>query len=135
MERGGSVTPGETISYEPSLLPICPFARHQANEQQEDDRHIPQVHLIHDGDAALTERDVLGKAVYRRRRVKAAAGLSRDALEQGGAHLRIEELLSGVALRVRPHERRLAAVIAPSCCAGRRGRTGCRRACRSRLRG
>ena len=50
------------VSCEPSRLAVRPLGGHERDEQQEDRRHVPQIHLIHDRHAVLAQRHVFGEA-------------------------------------------------------------------------
>ena len=73
----------------------------QADEQQQDRRHVPEILLLHDGHAAAQVRDVLGQRRHGRRRVEAAAGVFGDPRKKGPPHRGVEVL---AVIGRRPHE-------------------------------
>ena len=76
---------------------IAPLRAHERDEQQEDDRHVPQIALFDDRDAAAAVADRFGQRRGVGRREEAAAGVFRNALEQRRAHGGVE--VFGVAGR------------------------------------
>src|SRR5688572_17346856 len=80
-------------SSEPPHAPVSPLGAEQRDQEQEDRRHVPEVHLANDGDTASAEREVLREVLHRARRVEAPARLLGDAAEQRATHLGTEELL------------------------------------------
>ena len=69
-----------------------PLAAHQADEQCEDDGHVPEVLFLNHCHASPQVGDVVGQRRHGRSGVKAAAGVFGDALEERRTHRRVEVL-------------------------------------------
>ena len=96
---------------------ITPLREHDAQEQEQHDRHVPQVAFFDRRDAAAGVFHVIGKRRDRLRRVIHAAGFFGDAAQQRRAHRRVE--IFAVARRhahvadVRPERRARAGGLDP----------------------
>src|SRR5687767_10048783 len=72
--------------------PVPPLRAEQADEQQQDDRHVPEIVLFDGGDTASRVAQVVGERRRARRRVEASAGLVSDPAQRAGVHGRVEIL-------------------------------------------
>src|SRR6185436_7462529 len=89
--RLASLPPSSTPALPPSCKPSCasirPLGTHERYEQEEEERHIPEVELIHDRHAVLRHREILDQRRNTIGSVELPARLVGDALEQRRAHL------------------------------------------------
>src|SRR5580692_3304636 len=87
----------DSWSRQSSPPPIRPLRAHQAEQQHEDDRHVPQLFVLDDSDPVAAVRDGVHELRRIARPEKAPVGLVGDPLEERRAHGGIEVL--GVARR------------------------------------
>src|SRR6185436_14998460 len=78
--------------YQPHQAAVAPLGARQTHERHQDDRHVPELALLHGGDAAAAVADVFRDVGHRGGRVELAARLLGNAAQRGGVHHRVEVL-------------------------------------------